>query len=171
MRFGGRILTATRGWTVGTVQSIDREFIMLRVQRPEGQTEEQIPFDVISELQVSRGIGTVGEAKRRGVRRGAIVGAGFGAGVSALTYLYDRNDSPDPQCTGVCSALESSAVNTVRNVAVAGGLGALAGMLIGRRALEIWEPTAKPRLDLRSRDGGGTAVSLFLRAVARGRHL
>ncbi|MBD0320324.1 MAG: hypothetical protein ICV87_08320 [Gemmatimonadetes bacterium] len=169
VRNNGLVVDATRGWTVGTVQSIDRESIVLRVRRPEGETEEQIPFDVITDLEVSRGIGSAGGARRRGAVRGGTIGVGLGAIVSAVALLDDRptdqdlGGDPEPaECSGLCSVFEASRANTIRNLAVGGGLGALAGTLIGGRAREIWEPTQKPRVDLRAHAGGGAALSLTL---------
>ena len=167
LRSEGRVITATRGWTVGTVQSIDRQFIVLRVQRPEGLMEEQIPFDVIKSVEVSRGIVSDEDAQRRGAIRGGKIGVAVGAGATAFLYLaskgFERIDSEfdeSVECTGACSFLELTPLNAVRNVAVGGGLGALLGGVFGSRAREVWVPTQKPRVDLRSRAGGGTAVSL-----------
>lgn len=167
VRSGDRIITATRGWTVGTIQSIDREFIVLRVQRPEGQTEEQIPFDVITGLEVSRGLVSGEDAQRRGAIRGAKIGTALGVALSTFGFLISQRGggrgpglgTPD-DCTDICSVLAPTAESALRNVFVGGGLGALAGTFFGERARETWEPIAKPRVDLRSRPGGGTAVSL-----------
>ena len=168
LRSEGRVITATRGWTVGTVQSIDGQSMVLRVQRPEGVMEEQIPFDVITSVEVSRGVASESDSERRGRIRGAKLGAAVGAGASAFIYLVTRDDgvssgfAESPECTGACSIMEWTPLNAVRNVVVMGGLGALLGGHIGKRAREVWERTPKPPLDLRSRADGGTAVSLTL---------
>lgn len=165
VRANGIVVTATRGWTVGTVQSIDNETVVLRVRRPEGEVEEQIPFDIMTDLEVSRGIGTVAGARRRGAVRGGLIGVTAGLAVSGVAYLYHRGDEEpvgrEPaECSGLCALFESSTANTARNVAVGGVAGALVGGVIGGRAREIWEPTRMPRVDFVAGAGGRTTLSV-----------
>lgn len=165
VRNNGMVVTATRGWTVGTVQSVDSQAVVLRVRRPEGEVEEQIPFDIMTELEISRGIGTVTGARRRGAVRGGLIGVAAGAVVSGAAYLVNRGDQefedPEPaECSALCSLFEASPANTARNLAVGGVAGAILGGVIGGRAREIWEPTRMPRVDFRAGAGGGTTLSV-----------
>ena len=167
VRANGLVVTATRGWTVGTVQSIDSQTVVLRVRRPEGEVEEQIPFDIMTDLEVSRGIGTVEGARRRGAVRGGLIGVTAGAVVSGFAYLVNRGDEEfeddEPaECSALCSLFESSTANTARNVAVGGVAGAILGGVIGGRAREIWEPTRFPRVDFVADAGGRTTLSVSL---------
>jgi hypothetical protein len=167
VRANGIVVTATRGWTVGTVQSVDSQAVVLRVRRPEGEVEEQIPFDIMTDLEVSRGIGTVAGARRRGAVRGGLIGAGVGAVVSGFAYLANRGDEEfedrEPaECSGLCSLFESTTANTARNIGVGGAAGALIGGVIGGRAREIWEPTRMPRVDFVAGAGGRTTLSFSL---------
>ena len=151
VRANGLIVTATRGWTVGTVQSVDREAVVLRVHRPEGETEEQIPFDVITDIEVSHGVGT----PREGMRRGAIRGGGVGGAVALVPLGFvllatgKEGYNNDGDCTGACTALEPTVGNAIRNTAIGGLAGALIGRMIGKRARELWVPVRVPSVDFR----------------------
>jgi hypothetical protein len=167
------VLSASR-YHVGTVESMDS--LSLTIREQDG-TEFRIPFSGLRELKLSAGTVGAGEARRRGITRGALIGAGMGAGgvllATAVVQIGNRVSS-DPLCVPGrfgCGekqpeegAFSAGRAPVLAAIAAAGGgaLGALLGAVAGPAGHERWigVPVRSLRLQAAPTASGGAAIAL-----------
>jgi hypothetical protein len=96
------------------------------------------------------------ESARRGLIRGAIVGAGVGLlplGFGHVTGIPAKEDcGRDGSVT--CDFFLASGSNVLRNGAIGVAAGGLIGYAVGARNRERWEPLRTPRFGLIVAPGG-----------------
>jgi hypothetical protein len=130
----------------GTLVSVDSVSLTARMERSGDLLT--VPFDAVRRLDVSRGVIPAREGRPRGLRKGALVGAGFTAGVYGLMYLFQTvvegatETECDAETTTPCSLFPDEGPELPFMVPViAGGTigGALLGASLGSRDRERWQ--------------------------------
>lgn len=114
---------------VGTVLAVRPGLIVIQEERKGGSVLE-IPTDIISKLEMSRGNASAESAAWRGMWQGTLAGAVM-VGGSSLVYGMGNDNGGDSR-----PAIEVAA----RGAAVGAVVGFLAGSVAGSRARERWEP-------------------------------
>lgn len=135
--------------SVGTIVGIDSASITARMEN--GGAVQTLPFSALTHLEISRGIASAAEGRRRGLVRGALVGGGIAVGTYALYTLVqiaakEVSESNCPLEDGDCSLSPKNDVPYVLEI-VGGSIvgGALIGVTVGSVKRERWQRVS-PRL-------------------------
>ncbi|HEX8211425.1 MAG TPA: hypothetical protein VF584_14735 [Longimicrobium sp.] len=145
------------GTAVGTIVGIDSESITTR--RESDGAVQTTPFSALTHLEISRGILSTGEARRRGTVRGALIGGGIAVSTYALYRVLQvvaREAGKDADCNGPDEPFceDTDEMPYVLEL-IGGGIlgGALIGFTVGSLKREHWvrvsprslEPVEMPR--------------------------
>ncbi|CAA9347575.1 MAG: hypothetical protein AVDCRST_MAG68-4028 [uncultured Gemmatimonadetes bacterium] len=152
---------------VGTLMGVDSTSVTVRLDRDGSLLTA--PLRGVSHLEVSRGAVTAGEGRSRGVRRGAMMGAGVGlVGAAVFTLIeFAQDDFNEQTCGGEFEeCANNDAAFKPATFALSTGVGAAAGAVIGlalgARARERWERVPVGSLRVGTA-GAGTRVGVSLR--------
>jgi hypothetical protein len=152
---------------VGTLTALDSSSITLRLDRD--GSEFTAPLSGVRVLEVSRGAVTSREGKSRGLRRGALMGAGVGlAGVALFTMIEASQDNFNEESCGAefieCAQHDSAfrPASFAIGTGVGAAAGAVIGMVLGSRVRDRWEQVPVRSLQLVP-GAAGTRVGVSLR--------
>jgi hypothetical protein len=153
--FEGHMLSNTMRPAVGTLVSVDSTSVTVRTE--EDGTVMTTPFGAIRRFEVSRGTLSRREGSLRGMRKGALVGAGLVAVGYTIAYfvLVVGDELQESNCSfELLECGEQSKAKVpylVPALAVTTVGGALIGVALGSREREQWDGVrvrALPRTDL-----------------------
>lgn len=149
-------------WQTGVVIESDTAAVSLRL---ESGVVTTIPYDVMSQAQVSRGTQSSTAGARKGLLRG--LGVGFGSSVVfyGLTQLFNVEYDCEANCTGEEGVPSFFGPEYRPYIVYPTVAGAVLGLGFGSQARERWQPLTLPNrlLSVRPVPGGGAAVGLSLR--------
>lgn len=139
----GAMISGTQRPSAGTLVGIDGSWVTVRL-KSDG-TLLSAPFSGIKRFDVSRGTISPAEGRRRGLRTGALVGAGVTTAAYGLGYLmyFVANKLEEGTCpleSLACERLNGSGLPYAGPVIIGGTIGgAVLGLTLGAREQERWE--------------------------------
>lgn len=140
----GYIIKGTQRPSVGTLVGIDSSWVMVRLESD--GTLLSAPFSGIKGFEVSRGTISAAEGRHRGLRHGALMGAGATTAAYGLGYLigFVAHKLGEENCPFELISCEREpryglphAVPVIIGSTIGG---AVLGLALGGREQERWEP-------------------------------
>ncbi len=141
--YQGQMLTHSMRPEIGTLVSVDSASVTVRIQRD--GTLMTTPFSAIRRFEVSRGTHSALQGSLRGMRKGALIGAGLVASGYAIAYLVliGGDKLQGANCSFellTCGEPEDPSIEyfiPALTVATVGG--ALLGVTVGSAERERWD--------------------------------
>ena len=127
-----------RGWITGELETIDADYLVLTTSGPHAGRQLAVPREIVTKLELSRGIRSGPRAAWRAGWRGAADGAALGAVWVGALKVYDMAN-PDPPSAWGLLAPEPTAANALRYAGVGAVIGGVTAGIIGLIPHEEWE--------------------------------
>jgi hypothetical protein len=155
-----REVKGSSAWQTGVVTESDTTGVTLRLNSGVVST---IPYEVISRAEVSLGAQTSGTGARKGLLRGAAVGAGAAAIVYLLNSAFKNCDVCEGDDCPPCANPKYLGDRFAPVLLGAAGVGAGLGFTLGSQARENWQPVDLPKRSyMVSSAGRGMRVGLTI---------